>query len=78
MGKKNSDENKVQYLPIFMCLGLSIGMLVGLAVFDNIALGMCLGMGIGVFIGATLDAKNKNNKNEDAQKGTKQEDKPVE
>ncbi|MBR5469598.1 MAG: hypothetical protein IKU78_03940 [Paludibacteraceae bacterium] len=75
MGKKNSDENKVQYLPICMCLGLSVGMLIGNVVFDNISLGMCFGMGIGVFIGATLDAKNKNNKNdEDAQKGDKGEE----
>lgn len=77
MEKKNSNEKKEQYLPIFMCFGLSIGMVIGKVVFDDIALGMCIGMGIGVFIGAGLDAKNKNNKNKDVQKGDKNEDKTV-
>ena len=53
MSKKDS-ENKVQYLPIGMCLGLSIGMAIG-AAMDNIPIGMCFGMGIGMCFGSAMD-----------------------
>ena len=53
MSKKDS-ENKVQYLPIGMCLGLSIGMAIG-ASMDNIPIGMCFGMGIGMCFGSAMD-----------------------
>ncbi len=55
--KKDSEE-KVQYLPLGMCIGLSIGTAIG-AAMDNIAVGMCMGMGIGVCFGSVLDNANK-------------------
>ena len=55
---KEKNDDKIQYLPIGMCLGLSIGMAIG-AAMDNISVGMCLGMGIGVCFGAALDAANR-------------------
>ena len=45
-------------MPIFMCLGLSIGMAIGVAM-DNIGVGMCLGVGIGTCLGTLMDYKNK-------------------
>lgn len=57
--KNNKEnENKIEYMPIFMCLGVSVGMTIGV-VLDNISVGMCLGCGIGVAIGAFLDTINK-------------------
>ena len=47
--KKKDSENQIQYMPIGMCLGLSIGMAIG-TVMNNVGVGMCLGMGIGVDI----------------------------
>lgn len=47
------------YLSIFMCLGMSIGLVFGLTIFDNIALGLPIGMGIGVAIGSGMDADAK-------------------
>ena len=54
---KNS-ENKIQYLPIGMCIGVSIGTAIGV-VTDNIGVGMCLGVGIGMLFGSLLDAQNR-------------------
>ena len=47
MRKDNKkDKNyKVQYLPIGMCLGLSIG-----AALGNISMGICIGLAIGAGI----------------------------
>lgn len=47
------------YLSIFMCLGMSIGLVFGLTIFDNIALGLPIGIGIGVAIGSGMDADAK-------------------
>ena len=51
---KKDPENKVQYMPIGMCLGLSIGMAIG-AAMDNIPIGMCFGLGIGICFGSAMD-----------------------
>ena len=58
MKNSKDSENKTQYMPIFMCIGISIGMAIG-AAFDNISVGMCLGLGFGVCLGSFLDAKNR-------------------
>ena len=70
--KKDNSENQVQYLPIGMCLGLSIGMAVG-AAMDNISVGMCMGLGIGLCFGSTLDNANRA-KNKDSDEKTQKED----
>ena len=41
-------------MPIFMCLGVSIGAGIGI-ILKNIGVGMCLGIGIGMSVGACLD-----------------------
>lgn len=53
--KKNEKESKIQYMPIFMCLGLSVGMAIG-AASDNMPIGMCLG--------TALDAQNRKKEKE--------------
>ena len=55
-GKK--DNNYIQYLPMFMCFGISFGTIFGLLT-GNQALGMSIGMCIGVCIGTLLDANKR-------------------
>ena len=57
MNKKDSGK-QIPYMPIGMCLGLSIGMAIGSAM-DNISIGMCFGLGIGMCFGSALDAANR-------------------
>lgn len=47
------------YLSIYMTIGTSLGIVFGLVIFDNLALGLSLGTGIGIAIGAGLDADAK-------------------
>lgn len=47
------------YLGIYMCFGISIGLLFGLALFHNLALGMPIGMCLGMALGSALDADAK-------------------
>ena len=58
MKDKKPNENQMTYLPIGMCLGISIGTAIGV-VTDNLALGMCFGVSIGMCIGSLIDAKNR-------------------
>ena len=71
MDKKDKD-NQIQYMPIGMCLGLSIGMAVG-AAMDNISVGMCMGLGIGLCFGSSLD-NAKQAKSKEAEEQDKKED----
>lgn len=66
MKKNDNSENEIQYMPIGMCLGLSIGTAIGAAI-DNISIGMCMGLGIGLCFGSALDAA-KRKKTEDEEK----------
>ena len=71
--KDNKDsENKMQYLPIGMCIGISIGTAIGAAT-DNIGVGMCLGMSFGVCIGSLLDAQNRKEKNDTTEEDDKED-----
>jgi hypothetical protein len=54
MKKSNGENGTIRYLPIFMCIGIGVGMAIGSA-FKSIGVGMCLGIGIGMSIGACLD-----------------------
>ena len=51
--------NKIPQMPIFMCMGCSIGMAIG-AAMDNIGIGMCVGVALGVCVGSILDQMNRN------------------
>lgn len=64
MKNNKNSENQTQYMPIFMCLGMSIGTAIG-AVTDNMSMCMCLGMSIGLCIGSAIDARNRGNDKEE-------------
>lgn len=49
------EQRDTQWMPIYMCLGMSIGMCLGTS-FDNIAIGTSMGMCLGLCIGAALDS----------------------
>ncbi len=52
----------MMWMPICMCLGLSIGMALGNFLFDNGTTGMCVGIGLGVAVGSIIDGKNRKKK----------------
>jgi RimJ/RimL family protein N-acetyltransferase len=52
------EKPPVNYISIYMCLGLSIGMSFGLAL-QNISIGMCIGIAVGIALGSSLDAQDK-------------------
>lgn len=54
------EEDEKQHWPAFMCLGISLGVGLGI-VFKNIAIGCGLGLIFGVLIGIFLDNTNGNN-----------------
>lgn len=58
MSKNNASENHTQFMPIGMCLGISIGLAIGSAM-DNLSAGMCAGLGIGMCVGSLIDAANR-------------------
>ena len=59
MKEKKKADNQTYFMPICMCLGMSIGTAVGVAT-DNLSIYMPIGMGIGLCIGSLIDAKNRN------------------
>ena len=58
MKNKNEHEENTNYLPIFMCLGLSIGVAIG-AAMDNMPTFMSVGLCVGVGIGTALDGRKR-------------------
>ena len=68
MKNKNSD-NQMMSMPIFMCIGISVGTAIG-AALDNIPVWMCIGLSIGVGLGTVMDARKKAGKDssEDTEK----------
>ena len=58
MKNNKNSENQTQYMPIFMCLGMSIGTAIGAAT-DNMSMCMCLGVSFGMCIGSVIDARNR-------------------
>ncbi|GAA0292339.1 putative membrane protein YccC [Gracilibacillus halotolerans] len=55
LSKQHEIKTNGYYLSIFMCIGMAVGLLFGMAAFDNAALGLAFGVGIGVAVGAGLD-----------------------
>ena len=66
MKNREDQNNEMHYMPICMCIGLSIGTAIG-AAMNNIALYMCAGMSIGVGIGSMIDAANRKKSEDSAQ-----------
>ena len=64
MKNKNEKKDKTLYLPIFMCLGISIGVAFGAAT-NNMPTCMCIGLAIGLCIGTALDSHKKNKDKEE-------------
>ena len=64
MKNKNEKKDKTLYLPIFMCLGISIGVAFGAAT-NNKPTCMCIGLAIGLCIGTALDSQKKNKDKEE-------------
>ena len=65
MKEKKNSENETHYLPIFMCLGVSVGTALGSAM-DNLSTWMCTGIALGVAIGAALDHRKTKETKDDA------------
>ena len=57
MTKKDNEDN-TKYMPIGMCMGISIGTAIG-AAMDNIPICMAVGLSLGMCIGSFIDAKNQ-------------------
>ena len=57
MTKKDNEDN-TEYMPIGMCMGISIGTAIG-AAMDNIPVYMAVGLSVGMCIGSLIDAKNR-------------------
>ncbi len=72
MNDKKPKMNTI-YMPIFMCIGISVGMAIG-APSGNIPIGMSIGIGSGLCLGGIIDhfkgkktkdlSDNENNNNE--------------
>lgn len=58
MKSQKSPDSQTHFLPIYMCLGLSVGTAIGSAA-GNLAICMPIGLSIGMCIGALMDAKNR-------------------
>ena len=65
---KKDDKNNTQYMPIGMCMGISIGTAIG-AAMDNIPVCMAVGLSVGMCIGSFIDAKNQKAENDKSQTG---------
>ena len=59
MKEKKKVDNQTYYMPICMCLGMSIGTAIGVAT-DNLSIYMPIGMSIGLCIGSLIDAQKRN------------------
>lgn len=60
----------VAYLSIFMCIGLSLGLVLG-ASFNHQTLGMCSGLGIGTLLGILIDENERRHRVRSAKKDDK-------
>ena len=60
MKDNKKSDNQTHYMPIGMCLGISIGTAIGVAT-DNLSIYMPIGMSIGLCIGSLIDSQMRKN-----------------
>ena len=58
MKERQKSENQTYYMPLCMCLGMSIGTAIGVTT-DNLSIYMPIGMSIGLCIGSLIDAQKR-------------------
>lgn len=58
MKDNKKSDNQTHYMPIGMCMGISLGTAIGVAT-DNLSIYMPIGLSIGMCIGALIDAQNR-------------------
>lgn len=66
MKDNKKSDNQTHYMPIGMCLGISVGTAIGVAT-DNLSIYMPIGLSIGMCIGALIDAQNRKKAKSDSQ-----------
>lgn len=59
----SKEKPQVQYLPVYMCLGVSIGTSFGTAA-GNLSIGMSMGIAVGLALGAALDSSERKHRAE--------------
>jgi len=57
MNDTKQDNNQRNYLPICMCIGFVIGILVGYFVFGHAIYGSCAGIALGTFVSYAIPRK---------------------
>ncbi|MGR9049631.1 glycine zipper family protein [Halobacillus faecis] len=53
---KNKKTTGDTYLPVRIGIGLSLGAVLGLTLFDELAIGAGIGLVLGVMVGTTIDS----------------------
>ncbi len=69
----NQEPNKIQYMPIGMCIGIGVGMAIGAGV-GNIAVGMCIGLSVGMCVGVIIDSIHNKKCDNDTKTDKKKEE----
>lgn len=64
MKNNKKSENKAPSMPIYICLGMIVGMSIDAGV-GNISGGMCIGLCIGAAVGLFIDFLGKKHNSED-------------
>lgn len=55
--KNNKEQDEENYMATGMSIGGCMGVVFGLTIFKNLALGLCFGTAIGMCIGLTIKKK---------------------
>jgi len=71
MKNNKKTKNNNQYIPLGMCLGISIGTIIGVST-NKLAICMPIGLSIGMCIGSIIDATKRND--EDGESKTNNKD----
>ena len=58
MKEKNKPQNQTVYMPLLMCLGTSLGIVIGIFT-DHVSICLALGASLGMCIGSLIDAMKR-------------------